>query len=228
MSRNFEYRTLTTSRSLQGGISYTSAWLPGVGVSGAVSLTPHVSLEADYAQYHFTTTQIIYNLFDQNDLRPLSGEQRVGSVSLAVGHVMKAKGKSHRVSASLGWSMSQHKITSNNEYNGFNAHTALFQVAGQLTLRERQSWIELKARLNPIVSLGESVRELGASAESVGFGFELGIARRATSGLTIKLAFSLDDLTHSPSGVGRGGREGSEASDQLSQVKLALGWVGGG
>jgi len=98
-------------------------------------------------------------------------------------------------------------------------------VTWQLTFVEGRAWLELGGRLRPVVWLGESVREVGARASSLGFGFDLAFVFRSAAGLSLRLGSALQLTSHAPSGVGRSGRQMESASEQIILGGAELGWV---
>lgn len=226
MNRTFDLTTREQSISLKGGISYTSRWIMGYGFSGRVVFNRIMAVEGDFAEFQFNSTQVIYNLFDDNDFLLLKSFQRNASAGFTISNTFSTSSRQHRAGVRLGWYMNQHKIEPNNEYQGFTAHGADLHVFGILALTENSSWLELRGKLVPLVTLGESVVEIGERAESLGFGFTLNLINRWSTGLGIKLGVSFDELVHTPNGPGRGGRVGLSATDQLFQAVLSLGWLG--
>jgi len=226
MNRSFELVTSNRTVSLKGGITYTSRWIMGYGLTSRLVLSDHFALEGDFAEYQFESTQIIYNLFDDSNSITLKSLQRVGGLGATFSQIFSASGRQHRAGVRLGWYMSQHLIEPNNDYQGFTAHGADLQAFGLLALTEKNTWLDLRGKLIPLVGLGTSVKELGGSAESLGFGFSLSLIYRSESGVGTKLGVSFDELVHSPTGSGRGNRIGLEAVDQLYQITLAVGWLG--
>jgi len=226
MNRTFEYKSRPTGLSLKGGITYTSRWITGYGGAARFRLSEQFSLEGELSEYKFTSTQVIYNLFDDNDFIQLNSAQRVASLGGVFSQTFSLGARQNRAGARVGWRMSQHEVGDNNEYTGFTAHGIELQVLTLLALSDESSWIELRGKLTPLLTLGDSVKELGESSESIGFGFELSLVQRWEGGLGLKLGVSFDELLHTPTGSGRGGRQGLEAADQLLQVKLGFGWMG--
>lgn len=226
MNRTFDLTTNERSISLKGGISYTSRWIMGYGLSSRLVLSEYFAVEGEFSEFQFESTQVIYNLFDDNDFEKLKSLQRTAGLGTTISHTFNTGSMQHRAGVRVGWYMNQHQIEPNNEYKGFTAHGADLHAFGLFSLTEQSSWIELRGKIVPIVGLGDTVKEIGERAESLGFGFALNYVQRWNTGLGIKIGVSFDELVHSPTGVGRGGRIGADATDQLFQATVAAGWLG--
>jgi hypothetical protein len=232
-NRTYSYKTTPQSISLRGGLSYTSRWLFGWGggailspfKSGERPLLSRLSLIAEYAQYDFNTLHIIPNLFEADDLVSLKSMYRQWSGGAQYTHVIPSGPRLHGVGVRLSLNSETLEVEPNVEYNGFDILALNLELIGTLSVINRAFWIEVSGDVQPFIFIKKGVEELGERASASGAGFGLAICYRRRSGVSVRLKIDVDLKFYAPEGVGRNGRVGEEATDQVLQAVFELGWV---
>ena len=232
-NRTYSYKTAPQSISLQGGLSYTSRWLLGWG--GSVALSPfangqsrllnRLSLIGTYAEYDFNTLHIIPNLFESDDLISLKSVYRQWSGGAQYTHVISSAHRLHGLGVSLSLNSETLEVEPNIEYNGFDVLALNLELIGTLSVINRAFWIEISGDIQPFIFIKKGVEELGERADALGAGFGLAICYRRRSSVSARLKIDVDLKFYSPEGVGRNGRIGEEATDQVLQAIFEIGWV---
>ena len=232
-NRTYSYKTAPQSISLRGGISYTSRWLPGWGASATLSpfgsgeggFLSRLSLVGEYAQYDFNTLHIIPNLFEADDLVPLKSLYRQWSAGAQYTHVIPSGDRLHGLGVSLSLNSDTLEVEPNIEYNGFDVLALNLGLIGTLSVINRAVWVEVSGGFQPFLFIKDGVEELGERTTALGAGFGLALCYRGRSSISARLKIDVDLKFYSPEGVGRNGRIGEEATDQVLQAIFELGWV---
>ena len=84
--------------------------------------------------------------------------------------------------------------------------------------------LDVQVSLLPVVSLGDTVRELGAEASTFGWRTYLGLGSRFGSGLTASAGVEYLSMASDVTGAGRGGRQGKTAEDTYLGLRFLAGY----
>ena len=223
----------TIDNPLTGGIEYRLGFVPGFAVD--LEVAPFASKKSigfglGYEQAFFRTKQTA--------IVPIASPNGGGSTSSTVkllesGHqrMFARLFYRHRLPSNielmggLRGSLFKFTIDGDSEYRGVTYTTLDFELGGQLPLYQEWLSLELSGSLSPLISLGESIEELGSSDTTVGISVGGGLAFQFESGLSLKGLVTYTNYRSEIQGSGRDGRMIDKTLDQYLSLKVLGGFI---
>ena len=223
----------TIDNPLTGGIEYKLGFVPGFAIDAEFapfSERKSIGFGLGYEQAFFRTKQTA--------IVPIASPNGGGSTSSTVkllesGHQrMYARlFYRHRLPSGieliggLRGSLFKFTIDGDSEYKGVTYTTLDFELGGQLPLYRESLSLELSCSVSPLVSLGESIEELGSSDTTVGLSAGGGLAFQFESGFSLKGLVAYTNYRSEIQGSGRDGRMIDQTLDQYLSLRVLGGFI---
>lgn len=217
---------------LTGGIEYRLGFVPGFAIDAEFipfRTGRSIGFGAGYERAFFRTKQTtIVPVASANGGASTASTVRLleSGHSLMYGRIFYE----HRLpslitlSGGLKGSIFQFTVDGDSEYRGVTYTALELELGGQFPLYANWLYFELRGNVSPIVSLGESVEELGSSDTTVGFSISGGLAIQLESGFSLRGVASYTGYRSEVDGNGRDGRMINEALDQYISLKILGGF----
>lgn len=231
--RDFLYDTAKGSALLRGGIRYSSAWLPGWGlrvITRPFKLPRHpllgrLSLLAEYENYQFNSVYIIPNPFGKDGQEKLPTTLNRWGAGMRFSHGLSTGARIHLINIELKYRGLKLALSENPEYLGTDYHIVELNILGIFSLIPGKLWFDLGGGFLPWVGLGDTLEEVGESAQNIGANALMGVRYRFNHGLSLGLSLALDFVFYDLEGEGRSGRLGESARDQIISLRVEAGWM---
>ena len=231
--RDFLYNTAPTSALLQGGIRYSSGWLPGWG--GRVVLRPlsprntaflgRVALLGEFEMYRFDSLYVIPDPFGRDGEDRLPSNLVRWATGIRVSHGLSTGRRAHTIGLELKYRSLDLKLSKNPHYLGVEYAIFELNLMGELVLLPRRLWLDLSGGVQPWIGLADTVQEVGEESQTIGASTKMGVRYRAQGGLSLGVHLGIDFVFYDIQGEGRSGRVGESARDQIITINLDLGWM---
>lgn len=229
LSRDFDYSTTPESPLFaEGGVQYASSLVPGMALDvegyplarlldGALR---GLGLGLRFEKVFLETEQTVTGP---------EGEQVTATLETSHSHVLPRllyryvfEGGTELV-GHFGVGFLGFEIQENPEYNGVRYTYLTLGAGGHIPLGSPMMALDVRAALLPYVGVGDTVDELGEEASSLGYRLYGGIAS-VVGALSVQLGLEYTGIGTDITGEGRGGRQGTEASDRYVGVRLMGGY----
>ena len=232
LARTFAYTASATSPQFSdGGIQYESALVPGIVLDAEIH--PFVSSGGVLADLGLSLRYEKVFVSTEQEVQLNDGRTKTQPLETSHDHVILRGVWRHRLSANpgaiellggLGFGLLSFAVADNDEYNGATYSYLDLTAGGYVPFGTPIAALDVQVSLLPVVSLGDTVRELGAEASTFGWRTYLGLGSRFGSGLTASAGVEYLSMASDVTGAGRGGRQGKTAEDTYLGLRFLAGY----
>lgn len=228
LARTFKYTAAADSPQFSdGGIQYESALVPGFALEAEIHPLRSVAglgLELRYEKVFVSTEQEVKLNDGRTKTQPLDTSHNHLLLRALYRHAFSASPTSPSIMGALGFGLLSFSVAENDEYNGVSYRYLDATLGGYLPLGSPLIAVDIKASLLPVVSLGDTVQEVGKEAATFGWRVYAGLGSQLSGGFTASGGFEYTSMASTVTGAGRGGRVGKTADDTFLGLRLLGGY----
>jgi hypothetical protein len=227
LARTFDYKATADSPQFSdGGIQYESAMVPGIALEAEIH--PLRSLQGlgfslRYEKVFVSTEQEVQLNDGRTKTQPLDTSHNHILVRALYRHRFSQSPSAIELVGGLGFGLLSFAVAENDEYNGVSYRYLDVTAGGYVPFGTPLAALDVQFSLLPVVSLGDTVEELGEQASTTGWRVYAGMASlfgafSASGGL------EYTSMSSAITGAGRGGRKGKTADDSFLGLRLMGGY----